>query len=276
MLKLDRWVFDLNYDPIGNDGIFHALFLGNKALEESCMFLLKDLIDRYHDVWICCEEDYLQRLFLLQAECEGFLAINGQKPTELGLQKFYGISDDMTMGYLSSMIWSLTMKNSNDDHVRIDFGKYIAGLDALIFVKKCQIWNQLLDANGNVKYEGMTIEGEPNGSGTLYYPNGKIYQEGVFGKKGLLCGTEYYSNGNKRFSGVYEYNAGYGPNYPKRGIYCSKDGNYQYEGEIVVRRSGLGWPTVTFPKDYGPVVQHNAPDLSFFDDHIEIVNGSDE
>lgn len=240
------------------------------------MFLLKDLIDRYHDVWICCEEDYLQRLFLLQAECEGFLAINGQKPTELGLQKFYGISDDMTMGYLSSMIWSLTMKNSNDDHVRIDFGKYIAGLDALIFVKKCQIWNQLLDANGNVKYEGMTIEGEPNGSGTLYYPNGKIYQEGVFGKKGLLCGTEYYSNGNKRFSGVYEYNAGYGPNYPKRGIYCSKDGNYQYEGEIVVRRSGLGWPTVTFPKDYGPVVQHNAPDLSFFDDHIEIVNGSDE
>jgi hypothetical protein len=36
------------------------------------------------------------------------------------------------MGYLSSMIWSLTKRNPNDDHVRIDFGKYIAGEDALI------------------------------------------------------------------------------------------------------------------------------------------------
>ena len=237
---------------------------------------LKDLTDKYHYVWIRCVDEKLQRQFLLQAENEGFLALNGQKPTELECHELYGICDDMTMGYLSAMVWSLTMKNLGDDHVRIDYGRYIEEKDAMIRAKKSQIWKQLFDADGNVKYEGMTIAGEPNGSGTLYYPNGKIYQEGVFGKKGLLCGTEYYPNGNKRFSGVYEYNSGYGPNYPKRGIYCSKDGNYQYEGEIVVHRSGLGWPTVTFPKDYGPVVPNNAPDLSFPDDHIEIVNGPDE
>lgn len=105
-------------------------------MEESFMKLLKDLTDKYHYVWIRCGDEKLQRQFLLQAESEGFLALNGQKPTELECHELYGISDDMTMGYLAAMIWSLTMKNPGDDHVRIDYGRYIEGQDAVIEVEK--------------------------------------------------------------------------------------------------------------------------------------------
>ena len=240
------------------------------------MYLIKDLVEKYHDVWVRCDDKQLQKLFLLQAECEGFLTINGQKPSELNCQKLYGISDDMTMGYLSSMIWSLTQNNSNDQHIRIDFGKYIAGLDAVISGYKCQEWRQLFDEKGNLKYEGMTVEGEPDGAGTFYFPNGAVYKEGVFGKKGLLCGTEYYPNGNKRFSGLYKYNGGYGPNYPVYGACFHDDGSPWYEGEIKIRRSGLGWPIVEYPVEYGPVELKGAPNLKFFEDHIEIDEGTNE
>ncbi len=240
------------------------------------MRLLKDLIDQYHDVWIRCEDEYLQKLFLLQAECEGFKTLNGQKPSELACQELYGISDDMTIGYLSHMVWSLTKDAATDVHVRIDFGKYVEGNEALISIGEFRIWKQLYDENGNLKYEGMTVNNEPQGSGTLYYPNGQIYCEGVFGSKGLLCGTEYYSNGNIRFSGLYKYNGGYGPNYPFYGAYYSEDASYRYEGQIVVSRSGLGWPTVIFPKDYGSVIPKDAPDMEFFDDFIEIDDGNND
>ena len=85
---------------------------------------LKNLTDKYQDVWVLCENEHLQQLFLKQAEEEGFVALNGQTPTELYHQKFYGISDDMSMGYLSSMIWSLT-KKPDDKHVRIDYSKLL-------------------------------------------------------------------------------------------------------------------------------------------------------
>ncbi len=240
------------------------------------MYFIKGLVEKYHDVWIRCDDIQLQKLFLLQAECEGFLTVNGQKPTELECHELYGISDDMTLGYLSSMIWGLTGKNSNDKHVRIDFGKYIAGLEAVISGYKCQEWRQLFDEKGNLKYEGMTIEGMPDGAGTFYYPNGTVYKEGVFGKKGLLCGTEYYPNGNKRFSGLYKYNGGYGPNYPIYGTCFHDDGSLWYEGEMKIRRSGLGWPTVEYPVDYGSVELKGSPSLEFFEDHIEIDEGTNE
>ena len=100
------------------------------------MKLLKDLTDKYHYVWIRCGDEKLQRQFLLHAESEGFIALNGQKPTELECHELYGLNDDMTMGYLSAMVWSLTMKNPADDHVRIDYGRYIEGMDAVIEEKK--------------------------------------------------------------------------------------------------------------------------------------------
>ncbi len=240
------------------------------------MYFIKDLVDQYQEVWIRCADKRLQKLFLWQAENEGFLTVNGQKPTELNCQELYGISADMTMGYLSGMIWSLTKNNPYDNHTRIDFGKYISGLDALIIIDNHQVWKMLFDEKGNLKYEGMTVKRNPSGSGTLYYPDGTIYKEGVFGDKGLLCGTEYYPNGNKRFSGLYKFNAGYGPNYPVYGACFHEDGSPWYEGEIKIRRSGLGWPIVEYPIDYGPVELKGTPNLQFFEDYIEIDDGSIE
>lgn len=239
------------------------------------MHLLKDLINKYPVVWIRCENEYIQRLFLLQAELEGFIALNGQKPTELSLQKLYGINDDMTMGYLSGMVWCLTMKNPDDAHVRIDFSKYVIGQDAMITVERLQTWKQLFYENGILKYEGMTIDNEPHGSGTIYYPNGQIYLEGVFGNGGLLCGTEYYPNGNIRFSGLYKYNDRNGPNYPQYGAFYKKEGCLCHEGEIRVRYSSLGCPTVVFPEDFGPVVLKGSPSWDFYEDILEIEHGDE-
>lgn len=118
------------------------------------------------------------------------------------------------MDYLSSMVWGLTQKDSNDKHISIDFGKNISGFDTIIRVERFQMWKQLFDENGSIKYVGVTVEGETVGSGPLYYLNGTIIMKGVLGNKGLICETEYYPNGEKGFQGLYKHNGGYGPNYP--------------------------------------------------------------
>lgn len=97
------------------------------------MRTLKALIDNNNTIWIYCKDKELAKSFLEQCENEGFLALNGQKPTELFHHSFYGISDDMTMGFLSSMIWSMTLRNGNDNHVRIDYEKFISGEDNYFF-----------------------------------------------------------------------------------------------------------------------------------------------
>ena len=91
------------------------------------MRTLKSLVKNASTVWFYCANEELQKQFLKQAETEGFLALNGQKPTELFCQHFYGINDDMTMGYLSNMIWCLTFRTGKDTHVRVDYEKYICG-----------------------------------------------------------------------------------------------------------------------------------------------------
>ena len=47
--------------------------------------------------------------------------------------------------------------------------------------------------DGKVFFDGSLDEdGVPRGWGITYYPDGTKYQEGLFGKKGLLWGKEYY------------------------------------------------------------------------------------
>ena len=89
------------------------------------MRLLKDLIESNSTVWIYCESEYWEVEFLKQAEAEGFLALNGQKPTDLYHQHLYGINEDMTLGYLSNMIWCMTFQSGVDKNIRIDYEKYI-------------------------------------------------------------------------------------------------------------------------------------------------------
>ena len=117
------------------------------------MRLITDLIQNNTSVWFYCESEALQKHFLKQAEMEGFCAINGQKPTELFHHQLYGISDDMTVGYLSVMIWSLTFQCGNDEHVRINYEKYITGEEDYLChstrLKRVDYsdWNQIAYSN---------------------------------------------------------------------------------------------------------------------------------
>ena len=90
------------------------------------MRVLKDLFQKSSTIWFFCENEDLQVEFLNQAETEGFRTMDNQHPTSLFHHKLYGINDNMTMGYLSAMIWNLTLKNDNDTHIRVDYGKYIS------------------------------------------------------------------------------------------------------------------------------------------------------
>lgn len=96
---------------------------------------LVDLFKLSSDIWIYCDCENSQVKFLKQAQNEGFIALNGQKPTDLFRHKLYGISDDMTMGYLASMIWSLTFRE-NDNHIRVDYRKYLSGEEAYFYEKQ--------------------------------------------------------------------------------------------------------------------------------------------
>ena len=88
---------------------------------------MKELAEEYGNIWIYCKSEELQIRFLKQSEKEGFLALNGQKPTELFHHQLYGMFDDMTMGYLSGLVWCYSARNKNDSHIRIDFEKYVSG-----------------------------------------------------------------------------------------------------------------------------------------------------
>ena len=91
------------------------------------MRTLTSLLKEQEAVWIYCESEDLQKKFLQKAEEEGFLARNGSKPTELSLQKFYGINSGMTMGYISNLIWFMSFQCGVKSHPKIDYGKFLSG-----------------------------------------------------------------------------------------------------------------------------------------------------
>ena len=125
-------------------------------------------------------------------------------------------------------------------------------------------WQCIYSENQTLIYEGFTVNGKPYGAGTVYYPNGSKYQEGVFGIKGLLVGREYYSNGNIRFEGVYSLNCAYGPNYPYMGTVYDHNGQETYNGIIKIKRSGLGYPCNNNTPGLGQIVQSDAPKCNWF------------
>ena len=115
-------------------------------------------------------------------------------------------------------------------------------------------WGVLKDEEGNILYRGILHNGKPSGAGTAYFPDGGIYQTGVFGIKGLLVGREYYPNGVLRFEGVYRLNNSYGPNYPQTGRFFSREGELLLEGEADTVRSGV---------EYDRAEQKEKPDIAW-------------
>ena len=117
-------------------------------------------------------------------------------------------------------------------------------------------WGRLYYPNGELLYEGCMVNNMAYGAGTSYHPYGKRCQEGLFGPNGLICGREYYNNGRIRFEGTYQYNAGFGENWPIFGAYYDAGGNLKYYGafDIIDEEGGSVRPYVLQPEDYGPVM----------------------
>lgn len=123
--------------------------------------------------------------------------------------------------------------------------------------KKTEI-KKIYSDDGVLVYEGETVNGKPYGNGIEYYDNGNKHREGKFYIKGLISGTEYYPNGNIRFRGDYSLNRGYGPNFPREGIFCDENGTVIYEGKPKIRCSGLGYPFIIEPSEFGKVDKYGS------------------
>ena len=110
-------------------------------------------------------------------------------------------------------------------------------------------------------YEGSDRKEEIGGCrvGRIYFPDGCIFREGILQGNNLLLGREYYPGNRIRFEGVYVPNTGYGPSYPRYGTFYNQDGDVAYEGEFLVSRGGVGWPTVKKPEGFGRVFPLWAP-----------------
>ena len=112
---------------------------------------------------------------------------------------------------------------------------------------KYSIHKKLYSESGELVYEGYTTLDKPYGLGVAYYSNGNKYREGIFGRKGLLEGKEFYSNGQVKFEGTMIINNGYGPNFPKMGNLYNEDGNLIFSGKFEWKKGGVGWPMMKYP-----------------------------
>lgn len=134
---------------------------------------------------------------------------------------------------------------------------YIAGQEILsekeflekINYEKYSIYKKLFSDDDKLVYEGYTILDKPFGLGVAYYSNGNKYREGIFGRRGMIEGKEFYSNGKIKFEGILKY-PGYGPIYPTMGNLYNEDGELIFSGKFEVKKGGVGFPMVKYPKYY--------------------------
>ncbi|MBR4447203.1 hypothetical protein [Methanobrevibacter sp.] len=115
--------------------------------------------------------------------------------------------------------------------------------------------------NDELVYEGFTRCSMPYGLGVAYYPNGNIYRDGIFYIKGIIEGREYYSSGQLKFEGKWLVNRGYGPNYPTIGNYYAEDGKLIFSGKFQVKKGGVGFPMMKYPKYR--LLEKDSPKLDY-------------
>ncbi len=109
---------------------------------------------------------------------------------------------------------------------------------------------------GELRYEGSCVhphgyEMMPCGFGIEYYKDGIIKKQGLFQRRGLVCGRMYYSSGKLRFEGYCIEPLGYGPAYPTLGAFYDEDGKLLYKGVFRCKFGGVGYPMVTTPENFG-------------------------
>ncbi len=109
---------------------------------------------------------------------------------------------------------------------------------------------------GELRYEGGCVQpaGDsimPCGIGIEYYRDGTLKKQGLFQRRGLVCGRIYYPSGTLRFEGYCVEPAGYGPAYPKSGAFYGEDGTLLYQGDFRCTSGGVGYPKVIVPEGFG-------------------------
>lgn len=110
---------------------------------------------------------------------------------------------------------------------------------------------------GELRYEGGCVRLsesdslESCGTGTEYYKDGTRKKQGLFQRRGLVCGRMYYPSGKLRFEGYCTEPSGYGPAYPTSGAFYGEDGTLLYQGTFRCEFSGIGYPKVTMPENFG-------------------------
>ena len=216
-------------------------------------------------VYVYLPSEALAAQFMQQAETEGFSFGDGVKPTERTAAAIMAINADHTINYVGAAgrIAFGAGAKTIDGHtlIRVTYSEH-----GLIRYQRqiIEVWQKMMSEDGTLLYEGFTRRGKPFGAGTAYFSNGRKYQEGVFGIKGLLVGKEYYPNGNLRFEGSYHLNRAYGPNYPLVGTAYAMDGTQIYQGLFTFHISGLGYPLESHQLEYGNVVQKGRPEIKWF------------
>lgn len=112
--------------------------------------------------------------------------------------------------------------------------------------------------SGELCYEGCCVKLSTShicscGIGIEYYKDGVIKKQGLFQRRGLVCGRLYYPSGKLRFEGYFcaDKQVGYGPVYPTHGSFFGEDGTLIYKGDFKIKLGGVGYPTVIFPENFG-------------------------
>ena len=125
------------------------------------------------------------------------------------------------------------------------------------------VCKEIFGEDGRLVYEGYTLDNAPYGFGKAYFANGNLYREGIFDRKGIVQGKEYYPSGRLRFEGQWCLTGGYGPNAPCNGNAYGEDGELIYSGKFEIKRGGVGWPMIQKPKGF-PLEQKNRPKIDYY------------
>ncbi len=194
------------------------------------------------------------------------ISSDGAKPElmEFLLKNGFKCDDESGLLFLIDVVdknFSAISADSVGDNPIISESKF---LDKVNYYPRNRIrYRELHDPNGNLVYEGYTLDYAPYGFGKAYFADGSLYREGIFDIKGIVQGKEYYPSGQIRFEGEWSLTRGYGPNAPYDGNAYSENGKLIYSGKFKIKRGGVGWPMIQEPKGF-PHEQKERPKIDYY------------
>ncbi len=96
------------------------------------MRTLEKLLELDGKIYIRLDNSETSKRFLRNAEREGFLMSNGERPTESKIWNFYRLCHDKTIepfghGFAGSMVRHSIINGLQPDCISVDYSKYISG-----------------------------------------------------------------------------------------------------------------------------------------------------